>query len=492
MQISSSIGSASNVRTRAPALLVALLFALVTVAGFSRTATAEKKIVVFKFTGKRPAKIQKAVVNMLKKEHTVVTQARYNRTAKKLRAKRRNNENVAKVLQKLEADGVVVGSVKKKRGRVYRVIIKLRSATDGSFVDEFEVLTRGLKLSPKARKVVRKKLLAAIDDLPVIEEAEPEEVYEEPAEPDEEEPLVAEADDDDDDDEEVAVEKEGDSGDSALTDEEKADLMVRGRGVDVAGGLSFIGRSLSFTVRDGLGDLAPRGYDGALVAGAYFTAEVYPLGLNLKKKGFLRNIGLTASVDKVIKIESRLAYRDADNNPAEIVLPSSQLRWSVGVVYRHNFGKKPTSPTVKLGVRYGGFSFTIDRSEADAAGVPVDIPDMEYTIIDPGLGIRFPLSAKLALLADLRYLLVTGTGDMQLDTQYGAATVTGFDGDIGFEYMLKKQIYLRAGGRYTKIGFDFSGGADLTNGRDGDDSTQDVFGANDQYFGGYVTAAYRF
>jgi len=479
---------------------VAFLFGLVAVAGVPRSAVAEKKVVVFKFTGKRPAKIQKAVIAMLKKEHTVLTQARYNRIAKRLRAKRRSDENVAKVLQKLEADGVVVGSVKKKRGRIYRVTIKLRSATDGSTSSEFEVLTKGLNLSPKAKKVMRKKLLAAVDELPSVEEEE--EVVEEPVEePEEKTPVVAEGDDDDDDDEPVELEKDKDKdndkgeADTTLTDEEKADLMVRGRGVDVAAGLSLVARSLSFTVRDGLAAAdSPRGYDGKPVAGVFFSAEIYPMGLSLKKKGFMRNIGLTAEVDKVLKIESRYTYLDASSNEQEIVLPSSQMRWGVGLVYRHNFGKKPTSPSVKLGVRYGGFSFTIDRTEATAAGQDPDIPDVTYTVIDPGLAIRFPLGAKLALLADLRYMAITGTGDMQLDTQYGAATVTGVDVEGGFEYMLKKQLYLRAGARFTKIGFDFKGGATLTNDREPtpDPTTQDVFGANDQYLGGYAVAAYRF
>src|SRR5690606_37279984 len=97
---------------------------------------------------------------------------------------------------------------------------------------------------------------------------------------------------------------------------------TRERAIDIAAGLSFTGRSLEFSVRDGVMD-PPQGYDGAVVAGAVVAGELSPMAFG-KDRSFLRNIGITGIYDKVIKIESRLAYRDMSGQPAEAVFGTEQ------------------------------------------------------------------------------------------------------------------------------------------------------------------------
>jgi hypothetical protein len=66
---------------------------------------------------------------------------------------------------------------------------------------------------------------------------------------DDDDKRVAARGDDDDDEvirEDDEPERDGDGGGTVVTDAQRADMAVRGRGLDVAGGLSVIGRRLSF------------------------------------------------------------------------------------------------------------------------------------------------------------------------------------------------------------------------------------------------------
>ena len=122
----------------------------------------------------------------------------------------------------------------------------------------------------------------------------------------------------------------------------------------------------------------------------------------------------------------------------------------------------------------------------------VDIPDVDYAYVDPGVGIRYVLGPKMALGADVRYLYVTSTGSMSSTEQYGGASVSGFDLGGRFDYQVGAKLLVRATAGLVRIGFTFDGDGALTNNRDGDTTTVDVKGATDTYFGGTVTGVYLF
>lgn len=477
--------------------LTALLAGLLALALAPGVAAAKKRIIVLDFSGPKAAKFQRDVTKIIKSKHSVVSSDKYVSTARKLDASKPTAGNVARVASRLNADGVLIGFVKRV-GAKYKLTLRMRTGEDGSFTDTITVTTKRGSLSKANKNKIKRELLASIRALPAIDGGDVEEM-------DDDDDDIEELDDDDDDgddDDDVAVRDDDDDDDDdvrgtadtgpPLTDEEKADLMVRGRGLEAAAGVSLTGRRLTFTVSDGLGDASPRGYDGAYVAGAVVTGELYPLAFNMKNRGKSRNLGISGVFDQVIKIESKLLYTDPmTNQTAEAVLGTEQIRWGVGAVYRHNFGDKPTSPTVKLSVRYNRLKFVIAKEDAPA-GVTVDIPNVDYTYVDPGLGIRFPLSPKMALVGEGRFLFITDTGEMQAPEQYGSATVTGLEADAHVEYMLDPRLSVRIGGAYRAIGFDFDGSGELTNNRDGDPTTTDVGGALDRYMGGYAVAGYLF
>lgn len=471
-------------------ILAALIFGALLLA--PALASAKKRVVVIEFTGKRGPGFTRAVAEIIGEKHSVVPGERFDRTADRMDAAKPTDDNVARVSARMNVDGVVIGSVKRQRGR-YVIKVMLREGRSGEFVKTVTITPRRLRLTRADERKLRRELLGAIDDLPpvvTIEDIEDdeEEIIEEDEDLDE--GFVDESDEDEGDragDEDDADEQDDD--DLGISAERKADLMARGRGLIIAGGASFLQRKLSFSYEASLGLDAPQGYSGKFVAGGYVTGELYPQAFNLKNKGKGRNIGITGVYDQVLQIDSRLTYEEGGMEMIA-VLPTEQVRYGVGVVYRHNLGNSPTKPTIKASVRYNRFKFTIDKSAAPE-NVIVDIPNTDYTYIDPGLAIIYPMSEKLALQADARFIFVTSVGEMQQEDQYGAASVTGVDADAGFRYMLNDRASLVAGAHYIRIAYVFDGTGDLTTMRDADPE-QDVFGALDSYLGGYAMLGYVF
>ncbi|MBA3461954.1 MAG: hypothetical protein H0T46_18480 [Deltaproteobacteria bacterium] len=305
---------------------------------------------------------------------------------------------------------------------------------------------------PKPKKVAKKD-----DDESEEEEVKPKKK------------KVAKRDDGDDEEEgiEASSEDEGESvgGSEALRPGERA--------VDAVLGLSFNARRMSFTYSSDLGN-NPKPYKGVPVAGVLIDATVYPLAIGHKRKGMLKNLGATVMYDRVIKINSK---------QGDTTLPTSQAHWAVGAVFRYPLGKL----TVGASVRYGRQNFTI----GSAGGVTSEMPNVNYTILDPGAFLRYELGSKIILNARFGYLAFLGTGAIQKNDQYGAATVTGFEGELGGDYLLTKNIFARASFKYETIGFKFKGTGSQSTMRD-TDMEQDVFGARDNYIGGTVTVGYLY
>src|SRR5262245_23670460 len=103
----------TNTRSRASIsswLVVAVLLLAAGVADAGR-----KRIVVLDFTGDRAAKFHADLVKIIKKTHTVVSAAKWNSAAEQLSATGVTDRSVKKVAHKLKIDGVVTGSVEKRR-----------------------------------------------------------------------------------------------------------------------------------------------------------------------------------------------------------------------------------------------------------------------------------------------------------------------------------------------------------------------------------------
>jgi hypothetical protein len=293
--------------------------------------------------------------------------------------------------------------------------------------------------------------------------------------------------DEDDGDDRVAAEDDEDVGVDEDTDRPRARGEVEDspftRPVDVAAGLSVTARRLAFTPAAGAAPV--QGYRGNPVAGAVITADIYPLAFNKKNHSFTRNLGLTLMFDRVVKIQSRLEYDD-NGTTMTAVLGTTQQRYSAGLLYRMPFGDKLA---VIGSLRYSRMSFAIDKAAAPP-GVTVQIPNVDYAFVDPGLAVRYLAGPKLVVGGGAGVGAVLGTGEMQNPDQYGGASVLGLEVDACADYYLTPKIVIRADAKLTSFGFSFKGNGTMSD--PNADGTIDVPSGRDTYFGATATAAYQF
>ena len=243
-------------------------------------------------------------------------------------------------------------------------------------------------------------------------------------------------------------------------------------------GPSVVSRSLVFVQRPGFVQ-GPKPFRPAPVPGARFEVDMFPLAF-VNPKGFVGGLGFHAAYDKtlVMNVGSMAAGRTTVD----------QHRYAVGGRFRLAFGKTATSPTMTLGGDYGRRVFRANR-QALMDPEALDLPDIDYKILSPGLVFRFPIGRAIAFVLGGEGLLVTDAGPIQKAESYGRAKVYGVDAHGGLDVMLGNRFALRFKGEFTQIGYTFTGGGALSRNRDGNDGTQDVFGLADRSFGGAATLA---
>lgn len=505
MVTSRSIGSAAS------ALLVALLLIFA-----PRPAAADRKVVVLTFSGPKAAQFEKLVVKIVKGVGEYISAKRYERAASKVKGFEPGDaESAAKVLKKLGASGLIGGAILKK-GKNLTVVVRLRGP-DGEFLgDPIKLTAKGGKLGANEKKL-KAQLTDLLEQLP--EDGEEVVAADEPAAEEEEAPAdeesgeaeeappkkkVARADPTDEEgagagDEETAgggesAGEESAAGDTAskggdgetaeavaATAGEQDDLAVRGRGVELGVGMSFVKRSLSFALSKEVAD-SPQAYRGGFVPGIFVAGEVYPMAITGRGRKLIKNIGLSLDFERVLKIESKLEQM------SDVVLPTTYQRFAIGALYRWNLGSKPTSPTVKFGVAYNKSSFKIDRSEAPEGAV--EIPSVNYTYISPGAEFRYPLTGKIGLEASAYYLVVTKAGEIAQASSFGAGSTSGLEFDAAATYTVTGKISAKLGLRYAQIGMQFQGNGALAD-RD-NDQMADVTSATDRYVGLNMLVGYVF
>ena len=493
-------------------------------------AEPKKRVIVLDFKGPNAARVQRRVVKLLKPSASVVSGKAFARAARQVKDYEPDAAGLARVAARLKAHGIVTGKVT-KRGSKYRLTLEiLEGRSGGPAGDNIAVALKRGRLHSAARRVVQRQLKAALRDLP-----DPGDEADEP-----ELAVAPEADDADaaggsgapadrrgtaptEIDSGRAVESAGGEGDAASAEPaparpkrvaraaatraarrteaatsrpaqnrtladasaKRADLDARGRALGLSAGASFTSRRLQFDFSDGLaGSAQPQGYSGQLAPGVYAAAEFYPVALaDDGGSSFARDIGIDVVVDVALFLKSKLEGSAGES------LPTQQIRYGAGLVYRWNFGSSPTDPTLKLGARFNRLSFTVDETAA-ADPSAIDLPDVSYTYIDPGAGFRLPLGNRFAALAEARYLYVVDAGQIEDANRYGGGSVVAFDAELAGEIAITSTVLIRVGGRFMHYGLDFDGDGDQTDPTN--DGAQDVLSATDRYLGFFAAAGARF
>jgi hypothetical protein len=250
-------------------------------------------------------------------------------------------------------------------------------------------------------------------------------------------------------------------------------------------GVSVLQRTFKFNATPA--QTNPNGPALSPVPGVRFEAEAYPLALSSPRSA-AAGIGLGVDYDKTVALNIT-----GKANGVTVTAPVKQSNYSIDLLYRFAFGRTETSPTLTLGVGYGKrlFSPQIPGGTAPEIVLAIrrDTPTTEYAMIDPGLMFRLPVTRMVALSFGGRGMLITNAGPIQTGASYGRAKVYGAQAVAAFDVMLGSRFAVRLAGEFTQVGFAFQGVGQLSNGLDGDMTTQDVGGLADRSIGGSATLA---
>ncbi len=285
--------------------------------------------------------------------------------------------------------------------------------------------------------------------------------------------------DDEDDDKDVAS-NDSDDDDDGVSDRAETGAKISKskalapafRAIDATVGLSFNARRLTWKADADLASSAgtpglgrPPNYNGLPATGATLDLEAYPMAFGRKENGMVRNIGLTVLYDRALLISSKTG----DGTK----LKTASERWLVGAAFRYPLGKDANSFVVGGRLAYGRQLFEI-------AGA--DLPNVGYSMIEPGVFIKLPRMGKLEFGADVSFQKILKSGDISTPDQYGTTSGTGLDLVVSGKYMLTPAIFARGAVNAERISLAFNGTGMLTTMRDGD-MEQDVQGATDLYIG---------
>ena len=491
--------------------LIALSVAAAAIAGAGE-ARAATRVAVAPFDGDRTGDIRDTVVELLEEDYRVLPVRDVELGMRKLDLEDgvESKKEMAKLAAELDADAVVVGTVEpdgnksalkmrmyvKKSKRAFQFSTRfqqVKQVRDSSLRDDFRA-----KLGPGGGRTIAK---GTRDD----EEASSGRRDDEGRSRDDEgrardDEGRARDDEEDDggrkrsarlsDDEEEGVREGADDEDTGEDDERKSRSTKLARGARKAAirfeaGMAGSARRLTFT-SNLPSDQAPLPYKSNLVPGLRLQGELYPLAFTMPDN-IASGLGVYASYEQAIGLTTTVT-----RNMEATKLDTTSKAWEVAARFRIAWGNRVMNPSITLGVGYGHRDFTFDRGPLE--GEPLDVPNVGYGYIAPGLWGRIPLHPTFALVAGGRGLILRKTGGIGKETEYGQAKVLGIDVEAGMEVMIGRYLILHFGGFFTQYGFSYSeatAGEKATN-RDGDPADLDVGGARDRYFGGMGTAGVVF
>jgi hypothetical protein len=136
------------------------------------------------------------------------------------------------------------------------------------------------------------------------------------------------------------------------------------------------------------------------------------------------------------------------NDPDDSAI--QQSNFMVGARYRFAFG----SATAAVGIAYAGRKFIADRSVL-AAPEALDMPDVKYKAVAPGVIGRFPVTPTIGAYVGADFLLMMSTGSIQKTEQYGPADILGFELEGGLDVAFGTNYGLHIGADFSQIGFSF-------------------------------------
>ncbi|HEX5062371.1 MAG TPA: hypothetical protein VFV99_23530 [Kofleriaceae bacterium] len=185
---------------------------------------------------------------------------------------------------------------------------------------------------------------------------------------------------------------------------------------------------------------------GTAAAAGRIEGEVYPASFS-SLKGGAAGFGISAILGYTFGLG--------------IAVPGTQKtaaikngHYSIGARYRFVFGEH----SVALGVSYWRRYFMADRTGLMNPD-QLDMPDVDYTAIAPGVSARIAATPTIAAFGSLDLPLMLDSGPIQKPASYGSAKILAFDLRAGAQVMVASNIALQFAAEIDQIGLSFTGQA---------------------------------
>jgi hypothetical protein len=187
-------------------------------------------------------------------------------------------------------------------------------------------------------------------------------------------------------------------------------------------------------------------YAGGTVAGIRADGAVFPLALSSElaaEHPVLASFGFVGSYEYVLSFTSSTASGSSAGHAS---------RWNVRFV-----GRVPLGHASKAG------TLTIDTglqqmSWSHAAPVDVGVPDVKYDLVGGGLGWERALGSRWLILGvRLGVAGLVSAGDIESQTQYGAASGWALQLDGGWTARPADCFWFRLSGNGDRLGRSFAG-----------------------------------
>ena len=407
-------------------------------------ALARPTVAVAPLAGDRGNKVGNALATALAEDATVVRPKEVRKAMARLKL---SGEVEGKPLKKLrgqlEVDVVVQGTLDKdgKKQRL-ELSVTVKNKKPIRVVLRFKTTD---ELDDEVRGKLRKRIAAADDT-----EERPSFRKDQDEDKDKNKPRrtakarASDRDDDEDDDARTAVRKKAKKRKVRRDDDDDDDdepaprHPVTQAAVHLHAGAAFSRRTLTY---DSTAAMAPPSVGTAAGSGR-IDGEVYPFAFDTLK-GPIAGLGFAGEYAKTVGLSI-----DVPRTPADA--PIDQASYAIGLRYRI-----PVSTSaIAFGLSYARRHYIADRS-ALPSPTALDMPDVDYAAIAPGVSSRIAATPTIGVFASVEALLMLSTGQIQQSTSYGPADVIAFEVEGGVEIALAPRYGLRLVAELNQVGFTF-------------------------------------
>ena len=388
------------------------------------------RIAVAPFEGPQNKQVRSYVLRALKKQgYETVAQSEYEEALLQIGGSLTSEQDYVTLATELKANAIVTGQVA-KRGRGYKVQIQVHNGENGQELGSSSWTARRGRGLRTIRTSFNRRLGDAIATSSPPQEPEPEPMAEEPQE---------EVD-------------EGPSG------------AHRYAALDAGAGMRIFSRNLSYT--DDINN-SLRGYEVFPAFAVSVALDWFP-GAHFTDSA-LAHFGLTGSFDTTLGLSSSTESGTAD-------FPTSMTAFSIGAI-----GRIPIDDLhLLIDFTYGSQRFEIE--DADALTPRPDIANVNYGFLRAGVGARYALSDRFALLGKFGYRFVMSSGEIGEQDYFPRVSIGALDLDLGAGFRIWKGLEARASLYMQRYFMSM-------NSEPGD--MRVAGGATDQYFGINLGIAYR-